>query len=195
MPRDAAASRLECTCLTHLGEEKMSTGVAGVPAHVARHTGLWPSEGLRAGFVGATAIWLWLVVIDLIEGMPMHTSGVLGRDLLGIIVPGASTPLWADVLAFSILHYALWSLLGTLLVRAIAADGRQPGVLIFASFLLILLQLAVLVTTAVLAQGALQRHAWPAILGGHLIGLLTAGLYLRHRHHHLWAMLVREGDE
>ena len=125
----------------------------------------------------------------------MHTSGVLGRGLLGIILPGADTPFWADVLAFTIVHYALWALLGTLLVDAIAADARLPGVLILATSLLILLQFALVVITAILAQTALPRYAWPAIFGGSLIGLLTAGLYLRHRHPDLGAMLLREGND
>jgi hypothetical protein len=173
----------------------MSAAAARPNTSGARHIRPRLSEGLRAGLAGATAIWLWLLVVDAIGRAPMRASGVLGRDLLGIILPGAGTPLWADMVAFTVLHYAFWALLGTLLVRAIAADTRQPGVLIFATFLLILLTLAVLATTVVLAQGPIGRNAWPAILGGHLIGLLAMGSYLRHRHPGLWAMLRREGDD
>jgi hypothetical protein len=173
----------------------MMATVAGPSAHVSGHTGSRLSEGLRTGLAGATAIWLWLVVVDFILGTPMHTSGVLGRGLLGIILPGARTAPWTDVLAFTVLHYALWALLGTLLVRAVAADRRQPGVLIFATFLVILLQLAFVPITVMLAQDALRRHAWPAIFGGSVIGFLTAGLYLRHRHPDLGARLRREGND
>jgi hypothetical protein len=173
----------------------MSAAVAQPHAHVAGHPGPWPGEGLRTGFAGATAIWLWLLLVDLIGRMPFHTSGVLGRDLLGIIFPGACVPLWTDVLAFTVVHYALWTLLGRLLVGAIAADARQPGVLILAVYLLILLQLAFVVITAILAQTALPHRAWPAIFGGNVIGLLAAGIYLRHRHPDLRAMLLREGSD
>jgi hypothetical protein len=173
----------------------MSAEVAQRRARVTRHAAPRPSEGVRTGLAGATAIWLWLFVLDLIERMPMHTSGVLGRGLLGIVLPGARTSLWADVLAFTVLHYGLWIVLGTLLVGAIAADARLPGVLILATFLLILLQFALVVITAIFAETALPRDAWPAIFGGSLIGLLTAGLYLRHRHPDLGAMLFREGSD
>jgi hypothetical protein len=154
-----------------------------------------PHEGLRAGLVGATAIWVWLAVVDLIERTPLHTVEVLGRGLLVFVFQSAPTPLWADVLAFTVVHYALWLVLGRLFVTAIAADTREPGVLIFTIFLLILLSLAIVATTAVLAKTALHGHAWLAVLGGHLIGLVAAGLYLRHRHPDLGAMLRREGTD
>jgi hypothetical protein len=173
----------------------MSTGVAGADPHLAGGGRPRPSEGVRTGFAAATAVWLWLAVVDLIERTPMHTAEVLGRGLVIFVFRGTPTPLWIDILAFTVVHYALWTLLGILLGKAVAADTRQPGVLIFAIFLLILLLLAVFVSTAVLARTALRGHAWLAILGGHLIGLLAAVLYLRHRHPDLGARLRREGTD
>ena len=173
----------------------MSTGVHGTAAPVVRRGHLRPSEGVRVGLVGATAIWVWLALVDFVARTPLHTSEVLGRGVLVLLFRHMPTPLWADVLTFTLVHYALWALIGRLLALAVALDTRQPGVLIFAIFLLILLMLAVVVSTTLLAQTALPGHAWTSIFGGHLIGLVAASLYLRHRHPDLMARLRREGSD
>ena len=169
---------------------------AAAPPH-ARSTRRAPprlSEGVRAGLIGATAIWLWLLAVDVIAGPPLHTPGTIGGGLLGIMLPGAHTALWADVLAFTLMHYALWALFGTLIVRAIVVDGRPPGVLLWAITILVLLQLVFLGITEILAQTTLRRYAWPAIFGGNLVGWLLTGLYLLRRHPELPGQWRRDGE-
>jgi hypothetical protein len=168
--------------------------VAQPHARSTRRAPLRLSEGVRAGLIGATAIWLWLLAVDAIAGRPLHTPGTIGRGLLGIILPGAHTALWADVLAFTLVHYALWALFGTLIVRAVVVDVRPPGVLLWAITILVLLQLVFLGITEILAQTALQRYAWPAIFGGNLVGWLVAGSYLLRRHPELPAEFRRDGE-
>ena len=152
------------------------------------------NEAVRIGIAGATAIWLWLLAIDVIAGAPLHTPGIIGRDLLGIILPGVHTSLLAGVLAFTLAHYALWTVLGMLVVRAIAADAQSPGVLILAIIILILLQLVFVGITQIFDETLLRRHAWPAMLGGNVIGLLIAGAYLLRLHPELPAQLRRDGN-
>lgn len=171
-----------------------ATAGARPHASLARRALRRPDEGIRTGVVGATAIWLWLVAVDLIAGSPLYTPRVLGRGLLGIILPGASAPLWADVLAFTILHYGLWVLLGTLVVRAVRADVRTPGTLVGAIVIIILLQLGLVGITAMLAQVGLHRMAWPAIFGGNLVGWLATSLYLLRRHPEIPAELRRDDE-
>lgn len=153
------------------------------------------TEGSRVGLVGATAIWLWLLAVDVITGEPLRTSGLLGRDLLRTLLPGDPPSLLSSVAAFTLAHYALWILLGTLVVRAIAADARSPGLLIVVVFILTLLQFAVVGITLIINETQLPGHAWPALFGGNVIGLLVAGTYLVRRHPALRAQLRRDGDE
>lgn len=86
-------------------------------------------------------------------------------------------------------------LLGTLVVCAIAADTRSPGLLIVAVFILTLVQFAFVGITEILNETQLPRHAWPAVFGGNVIGLLVAGTYLVRRHPELPAQLRRDGDD
>jgi hypothetical protein len=151
-------------------------------------------EGSRAGFVAAAAVWLWLLALDVIAASPLHTSGTIGRGILGIIVPGARTPLLADVLAFTVAHFAFWLLLGSLAVRAIQVEAQSPGVLLLAITVLVLLQLATVGITAILAETALHRNAWSVILGGNAVGWLLMGTYLLRRHREIPAELRRDGE-
>jgi hypothetical protein len=152
------------------------------------------SEALRFGLIGATAIWLWLLALDVIAGAPLHTPGILGRDVLGIIVPSVHASPLAGVLAFTLAHYTLWLLLGRLVVRAIAADVRSPGILVGAIVIFILLQLLFAGITQIFNETLLRHHAWPALFGGNVIGFLIAGAYLLRRHPELRAQLRRDGN-
>ena len=162
--------------------------------HSAIHRHPRLNEAARVGLVGATAIWLWLLAVDVIAGAPLRTSDVLGRDLLGIFLPGVHASLLGAVFAFTLVHYALWRLLGTLVIRAIAADARTPGVLIVAVFVLTLLQFAFLGITEIFNETQLPGYAWPALFGGNVIGLIVAGVYLVRRHPELSRQLRRDGD-
>ena len=153
------------------------------------------SEAVRFGLVGATAIWLWLLAVDVIAGAPLHTSGVLGQEVLGIILASVHASLLAGVVAFTIAHYALWQLVGRLVVRAITADARSPGILLGATVIFILLQLLFVGITQIFNETLLRRHAWPALFGGNVIGFLVAGAYLLRRHPELRSQLRRDGNE
>jgi hypothetical protein len=91
----------------------------------------------------------------------------------------------ADVLAFTVAHFAFWLLLGSLAVRAIQVEAQSPGVLLLAITVLVLLQLATVGITAILAETALHRNAWSVILGGNAVGWLLMGTYLLRRHREL----------
>ncbi len=151
-------------------------------------------EAVRVGLVGATAIWLWLLAVDLVAGAPMHTSGMIGRDLLGIILPGVHTSLAEGVVAFTIAHYAFWLLLGRLVVRAITADARSPGTLVGATVIFILLQFLFIGITEIFNETLLRGYAWPALFGGNVIGLLLVGAYLFRRHPELPSQLRGDGN-
>jgi hypothetical protein len=48
---------------------------------------------------------------------------------------------------------------------------------------------------ASLTETQLGRHAWDALIGGNVTGLVLVGAYLVRRHPELAAQLRRDGDE
>jgi hypothetical protein len=159
-------------------------------------------EGVRTGCVGATAVWLWLAVIDAIERTPFRTSALMGRGLLSIEVvgdphvpaPGHFSAL-AGVAAFTVVHYALWIGLGTLAVRAVRAAARTPAVLVLAINLTIGLQVAFAVFAGMMAADGMGAQAWRAVFAGSLVGSAATWWYLVRQHPEMRAQYARAADD
>ena len=81
-----------------------------LPSHPAatpvRRSLRTPHEGLRAGLVGATVVWLWLFVDDRLSHATLRTLILIGRALLSIDRFGPAMPPWEAVFAFTVVHYA-----------------------------------------------------------------------------------------
>lgn len=76
-------------------------------------------EGLGVGVIGATAVWMWLLVSDMHSRTPFSTPAFLGRGLLSIDARGEHVSALAGVFAFTIAHYAVWMAVGTLVIAVV----------------------------------------------------------------------------
>lgn len=122
-------------------------------------------EGARLGLIVATAIWLWIAVVDAISGRPFHTAHALG-----------------GVVAFTAVHYALCLTYGVVLVAAVHGAAREPSLVFALIFGGILFQVAFAMLTTLLAAIALGSAAWLPIFGGSLIGAAIAFALLARSH-------------
>jgi hypothetical protein len=134
-------------------------------------------EGSRLGLFVATGIWVWLAAVDAIVGQPFHTFNVLG----GVI--------W-----FTAFHYALNVAYGIAVMAAIHGSEREPGLMMAATFGVVIVQTAVAMITVLLAHLGLGDLAWVRIFGGSLIGATIAIIVLARRHP-LAAELRRANEE
>lgn len=139
-----------------------------------------PHERLLAGLLGAATVWAWVFVSDWVSGAPLRTATILGHAVLS--VSGANTPAWAAVLAFTIVHCLLWTLVATLLLAAVHVAVRTPAVLMFAVVVFILFQLAIVAYSAALSQGPLGVLAWRSVLVGNALGWIATLWYILRRH-------------
>src|SRR5438128_11099479 len=92
-------------------------------------------EGVVLGVIVATAIWVWLAVVDGLAGQPFRTFQVLG-----------------GVGLFTVLHYLLCVAYGVVVLTALHGAARAPPPLLFAAFRLLLLAFAFLLATVLLAR-------------------------------------------
>ncbi len=129
----------------------------------AKHDSL--KEGAGLGLIVASAIWLWLVIVDALAGQPFRTFTVLGG-----IVP------------FTLLHYLLNVVYGVVIVTAIHQAEREPALLMAVAFGFLIVEFAFAMLTVLLSQIGLGALAWVRILGGSLIGALIAFRFLTTRH-------------
>jgi hypothetical protein len=151
-------------------------------------------EGLRVGAIGATTVWMWLLVSDMHARTPFSTPAFLGRGLLSVDGRGAAFSAAAGVLAFTIAHYAAWTAVGTLVIAAVRRARRTPSVLLGLVLLLILMQFLFVGVTAILAQGRLGAAAWRDLMIGDLIGWGVVAWYVLRAHKELRGELERAND-
>ncbi len=122
-------------------------------------------EGVTVGLLAATAIWLWLVIVDAVVGQPFRTFNVLGGPL-----------------AFTVVHYALNVAYGVALVAAIHGAAREPTLLIGVALVSFIVEFGWVMIANLLSHVGLGKLAWLRILVGSVIGVVTTWLYLARRH-------------
>ncbi len=132
-------------------------------------------EGTALGIVVATAIWVWLALVDAFVGHPFETFTALG----GITV-------------FTVVHYLLNIVYGIVMVSAVHGAEREPSLALALAFGLVTLEIAIAMITVLLSHLGLGELAWLRIFTGSLVGAATALLVLS-RHHPLAAQL-RDAD-
>ncbi len=122
-------------------------------------------EGATLGLLAATAIWLWLAIVDAAVGQPFRTFTLLGGPV-----------------AFTLVHYALNVAYGVALVAAIHGAAREPTLLIGVVFVSFIVEFGFVMIANLLSHAGLGELAWPRILVGTVIGAVTTWLYLARRH-------------
>jgi hypothetical protein len=134
-------------------------------------------EGVELGFAMATAIWLWIAVVDAVAGRPFHTFDVLG-----------------GVLVFTVVHYLLNITYGVVLLSAVHGAERAPSLVFAMVFGGIIFEGGIAMLTNVLAEARVGQLAWIGIFGGSLLGAAVA-LALLMRTHPLREYLRRAEEE
>jgi hypothetical protein len=142
---------------------------------IARHDTM--REGARLGLLVATAIWIWLALIDALVGQPWHTFTVLG-----------------GIAGFTTLHYGLNIVGGIAVMAVIHASEREPSLIIAVTFGGVIAEGAAAMATVLLSHLGLGELAWVRIFGGSLVGTSLA-IVLLARGHPLAATLRRAERE
>jgi hypothetical protein len=138
-------------------------------------------EGLIAGILGATAVAVWFFVVDLISGRPLFTPRVLGEGLLSVFGRGTE-PVVVNIIAYTVFHYAAFTVVGMLAVVLVHAGERMPSVLAGSMILFVAIELGFYGMVALLQQTVLGNFAWYQILAGNLLAAALMGTYLWRSH-------------
>ena len=93
-------------------------------------------EGIIAGLLGAAAVALWFLVLDVIAGRPLATPSILGQVIiLGDTSPELGRVSGTAVLGYTALHLAVFVLLGIIAARLVDLAERE-GLFRFALLML-----------------------------------------------------------
>ena len=140
-------------------------------------------EGVVAGFLGATAVAVWFLIVDLVTRRPFHTPAVLGAGLLRIFGPPGTEGEFCHVLAYTNFHFAAFILVGMVAVMIVHWAEEQPAVLAGVLILFVAFEVGSYGLIALLAESqALGPGAWFQVGVANLVAALLMGIYLWRTH-------------
>ena len=125
-------------------------------------------HGLSGGVLAGAIVALWFFIVDLAAGQPFHTPALLASTILGGPVAAVSARL---VVGYTLLHFAVFGVLGMVTAWYLRAFGLAPGLVLGALFGVVVLDAVyyttLLITGANVFTALPLRHVLPAnMLGG-----------------------------
>jgi hypothetical protein len=140
-------------------------------------------EGVVTGLVGAAIVAIWYFIADTAGGEPLHTPNILGKIFLrGDLTPGTARIVPAAVLGYTVLHVALFALIGIGLTRLTHVASRNPALRMGVWIgLLVSFGLFAGATYGLGLASGERFSPWPVIVGS-LLGVLGMAGFLWRRH-------------
>ena len=87
-------------------------------------------EGFLAGLIGAAAVAVWFLLIDVLAGQPFYTPAMLGSALFwSLRDPSLVEITFPAVIGYTLLHVVLFSLAGTVAAALAAMVDKFPTTL------------------------------------------------------------------
>src|SRR6185436_11568939 len=132
-------------------------------------------EGAVAGIIGASTVAVWFLVVDLVRGEPLYTPALLGDAVFSVLKIHASEAVW-PVLAYTVIHYAAFMLVGVFAVMVVEASNKSPALLAGLFLLFAVFEVGFYFLCWILAMltvvGQLARYQ---ILAANFLASLTMG--------------------
>lgn len=146
-------------------------------------------DGVAAGLVGAATIAVWFLILDSLEGRPLHTPSVLGTALFRrgqSLADPASLPVSPDmVLMFTWVHGLVFVMIGGLASWLLSEVERHPSIGVGILMLFTVCEFGFLVAAMLFAEPLLHALAWPAVVVANVLAASAMGAYFWFRHPNL----------
>src|SRR5882724_11726417 len=149
-------------------------------------------EGVITGFIGATAIALWFLIVDTIAGHPFYTPIFLGKGVVSILGKNMmGDTAFTQVLGYTVFHYAASFVVGILLTVIVHQAERTPGILAGLLVAFVMMTLGFYMIAAAFSQSALGQMSWVQIFIANLLASSLMLWYLWRKHPKLDHQLKR----
>src|SRR6266568_283441 len=134
-------------------------------------------NGVVAGMLAGLVVALWFLVADVVAGRPFHTPAALASALSGRDV---TTPTFRLVAAYTVVHFAVFALLGVAMAGAIAALRVPPRLLLAVPFGLVAQELVFYAGLLSSGTGRVAVVPWPQVVIANVLSGFVLVAYL-HR--------------
>jgi hypothetical protein len=135
------------------------------------------AHGVVAGVLAGLVVALWFLVVDALAGRPFHTPAVLASALSGQDV---ATPTFRLVAAYTVVHFAVFALLGVAVAGAIAALRMPPRLLLGVPFGIVAQELIFYAGLLLSGTGRVAVVPWPHVVAANVLSGFVLMAYL-HR--------------
>ncbi len=140
-------------------------------------------DGVIAGMLGATAVALWFLGLDMIYARAFATPAALGRGLLRLFGPPGMEGDTAFVIAYTIFHYVAFIAAGLLVSVIVHWAQTAPTVLAGAMMLFVAFEIGFYGLSAALRESPfLGALGWAQVATGNLIAAIVMGIYMWRTH-------------
>jgi hypothetical protein len=140
-------------------------------------------DGIVAGILGATAVALWFLGLDMLYRHPLATPEALGRGLLRILGPEMSDGTAVFVAVYTIFHYVAFIAVGLLVAVIVHFAEREPGVLAGAMMLFAAFEIGFYALSSALSESPLfGALGWAQVATGNLVAAIVMGVYMWRTH-------------
>jgi hypothetical protein len=153
-------------------------------------------NGIVTGLIGGGVMALWYFLVDAAAGQPFHTPNVLGKILFHAdLRPGTATVAPGAVAGYTVLHFLVFVVVGTLLslVTHLASRNLAFRMGIWIGLVVAFAFLAGILYMLTLATG--ERLPLWSVLGGSFLAVASMAWYLLRRHGRLMDTGRPLGDE
>jgi hypothetical protein len=139
-------------------------------------------EGVIAGIIGATAVAVWFLVVDVVAGHPLYTPTLLGSALFNIVGGTASDGALTHLISYTIIHYGAFIGSGLVISYVVHKAETEPSVLMIFMLLFIIFELGFYGGVLMLAETTLRSLAWYQIAAGNILAAAFMGTYMWRTH-------------
>src|SRR2546429_1498739 len=118
-------------------------------------------EGFIAGLIGAAAVALWYLVVDVIAARPFFTPAMLGSAVFwGVHDPDHVVIAFSRVLPYTMIHVCAFIIVGTVAAALAAEVEVAPPTLYLIVVTFAVFEFGFYIMLAVLAQPLLGALTW-----------------------------------
>ncbi len=147
-------------------------------------------EGFIAGLIGAGAVALWFLIIDILAGRPFFTPAMLGSAVFwGVRDPAMVVIEYSRIIGYTMIHVSAFIIVGTVSAVLAAEVEVAPPTLYLVVVFFAIFEFGFYVTVAILAQPLLGSLAWWNVAIGNAIAAYGMGYYLWREHPKIAASL------
>src|SRR5437660_644507 len=126
-------------------------------------------EGVVAGALGATAVAIWFLVMDVVFRQAFFTPLGLGHGLVAIFAPGREYSSAVYLVWYTLFHYVAFIVVATIAAVIVHVGERQPAVLAGAFILFVATEIGFYGLSSMLAHSSVfEAIGWLEVLLGNL---------------------------